>query len=99
MVSNPAKIRKPRRDCVYSAAERAVIRPYRDIYRAQTTKEKRAEIFTSKILPDMFNYWNERGEEVATEEESKAQVLVGVEFTSHQIYFDHLEEFGSVDPK
>jgi hypothetical protein len=47
----------------------------------------------------MFNYWNERGEEVATEEESKAWVLVGVEFTSHQIYSDHLEEFGSVDPK
>jgi hypothetical protein len=48
------------------------MQPYRNIYWAQTTKETRAEIFTSKILPDMFNYWNERGEEVATEEESKA---------------------------
>ena len=75
------------------------MQPYRNIYWAQTTKETRAEIFTSKILPDMLNYWNERGEEVATEEESKAWVLVGVEFTSHQIYSDHLEEFGSVDPK
>lgn len=76
MANNPAKIRKPRRDCIYSAAERAVLRPYRDIYRAQTTKEKRAEIFSSKILPDMFNFWSERGEEVGTEEESKARVLV-----------------------
>ena len=47
----------------------------------------------------MFNYWSERGEEVATEEESKARVLVRVEFTSHQIYSDHLEEFGRMDPK
>jgi hypothetical protein len=99
MANNPAKIRKPRRDCIYSAAEQAVMRPYRDIYQAQTTKEKRAEIFSSQILPDMFNYWSERGEEVVTEEESKARVLVGVEFTSHQIYSDHLEEFGRMDPK
>ena len=75
------------------------MRPYRDIYRAQTTKEKRAEIFISKILPDMFNYWTERGEEVGTEEESKARVLVGVDFSSTKLCFDHLEEFGPLGTK
>jgi hypothetical protein len=56
MANNPEKIRKPHRECIYSAAERAVMQPYRDIYQAQTIKEKRAEIFSAKILPDVFNH-------------------------------------------
>ena len=75
------------------------MRPYQDIYQAQTTKAKRAEIFSSNILPDMFNHWIERGEEVCTEEESKARVIVGVESLNHIYVLNLGEEIGLLDPK
>jgi hypothetical protein len=55
------KVRKPRKDCQYTAEECTVFLQYKEDYRLQTTSDGRGHIFRSKILPDIFNYWTDNG--------------------------------------
>lgn len=41
----------------YSAAERAVINPFRIEYLKTTTPTERKHIATNKILPALFDFW------------------------------------------
>jgi hypothetical protein len=51
------KARKPRRDCKYTPAERAVMSEFKEEYLLHSTPAARGHIFRSKILPAIFNYW------------------------------------------
>ncbi len=42
---------------LYTAAERAVIHPFRTAYLNTTTPEQRKRIATREILPALFTYW------------------------------------------
>lgn len=42
---------------LYTAAERAVINPFRTAYLNTTTPDQRKRIATREILPALFNYW------------------------------------------
>ena len=69
--------KKARKDCQYTAAERAIIGKYKVEYREQSTKELRKQVIEEKILPDIFNYWSEeRGGRLLSEEETKPLVMV-----------------------
>src|SRR5258705_13454407 len=57
LLANIGKSRKPRKDALYSLEEIKVISKHKQEYREQTTQPLQAEIFTSKILVDLFNYW------------------------------------------
>jgi hypothetical protein len=53
--------RKSRKGSIYTAEERAVLRQYKDEYRSKTTREERLALVKSKILRDIFNYWDGKG--------------------------------------
>lgn len=44
---------------VYTAAERAVINPYREAYLKCRSSAQRKQIATTKILPALFTYWKQ----------------------------------------
>ena len=73
----PAKTGKHRKDAYYSPAERNVINVHKLEYRMQPTRELRANIFRTKILPDLFNYWVQEGQGPETEEDSTERMKVG----------------------
>jgi hypothetical protein len=50
--------RKPRKESKYTREERAVIGKFKKEYRRLTTREGRADLFQTKILPAIFNYWD-----------------------------------------
>jgi hypothetical protein len=56
--------RKTREGCRYTEEERRVIGKYKKEYRKLTTREARAELFQTKILVDIFNFWDSRQMEV-----------------------------------
>jgi hypothetical protein len=76
MSDNPAKARKPRKDCQYSPDEMQVIGKYKEEYRQQTTRHARANVIRTKILVDLFNYWVEKGRGPVNEEDSIARQKV-----------------------
>jgi hypothetical protein len=57
-------------------------------YRMQPTKELRANIIRSKLLPNLFNYWVQQGTAPQTDEEILSQLKVILVFihTVCQIY-------------
>jgi hypothetical protein len=70
------KIRKPRKDCKYTADERAVFQQYKEEYKSQTTSQGHGHMFRSKILPDIFNYWTDNGKVLMSSEEMDGHVKV-----------------------
>jgi len=68
--------RKPRKDALYRRDELEVLNKYKEEYRQQTTRELRANVFKTKILVDLFNFWLEKGRAPATEEESIIRMKV-----------------------
>lgn len=46
---------------MYSKDEIAVISKYKDEYKEQTNKSLRSHVLRTKILVDMFNYWDAEG--------------------------------------
>jgi uncharacterized protein with von Willebrand factor type A (vWA) domain len=62
--------RKVRADCKYDADELREIRPFKADFVAGTIPQRMA-LLKSKILPAMFNYWQELGKEYDSQE-SKA---------------------------
>jgi hypothetical protein len=53
--------RRPRQGTRYSREELVVMSRYKAEYKEQTTKALRAHVFRTKILVDMFNYWDKEG--------------------------------------
>ena len=74
--SNTTKMRKARSGCEFTAEERGAFAVHKEEYRSQTTKERRAHIFKTKILPDMFNYWTDHGAVSISQEEIANRVKV-----------------------
>jgi hypothetical protein len=72
------KARRPRKDALYGREELGVINKYKEEYRQQTTRELRANVFKTKILVDLFNFWLEQGRAPATEEDSINRMKVSV---------------------
>lgn len=81
---NP-KTRKPRGDAHYTREEILVINKYKEEYKEQTTRELRANIFKTKILVDLFNFWLEKGIGPKNEEESADRMKVGSLFWTQEI--------------
>ncbi len=76
-MSIPApKVRKPRKDSRYNREEMKVISKYKQEYREQTTRELRGNVFKSKILVDLFNFWLEQDQLPTTEEDSATRMKV-----------------------
>jgi hypothetical protein len=80
MSTLPLKARKPRRDALYSREEMEVINKYKEEYRQQTTKELRANVFKTRILVDLFNFWVERGQGPTNDEDSLSRMKVKMIF-------------------
>lgn len=59
--------RKTRKGCRYTEEERRVIGKYKKEYRKLTTREARAHLFQTKILVDIFNFWDSPQLEVGGE--------------------------------
>ena len=73
-----AKARRPRKDALYGREELQVINKYKEEYRQQTTRELRANVFKTKILVDLFNFWLDQGRAPATEEDSVNRMKVSL---------------------
>jgi hypothetical protein len=72
--------RQPRKGCSYTPDERKVLNIYKEEYRIQTTSKCRGNIFRTKILPAIFNYWTDDGAVPITRDEEANRVEVcGVE--------------------
>lgn len=66
--------RRPRQGTRYSREELVVMSRYKAEYKEQTTKALRAHVFRTKILVDMFNYWDKEGT-LPLEEELCAELV------------------------
>ena len=76
MFPSTSQAKWSRKDAFYSREELSVIGKYKEEYREQTTREARAEILKTKILPDIFNFWLEKGTAPKGEEESTRRMKV-----------------------
>ena len=76
MSSEQEKTRKPRKDAIYSQEELAVINPFKDEYRQQTTREMRGNIIRQHVLNALFKYWTKVGKYPASPEESISRMKV-----------------------
>jgi hypothetical protein len=74
---NP-KARRPRKDALYGRSELQVMNKHKEEYRQQTTRELRANVFKTKILVDLFNFWLEQGRAPVTEEDSVNRMKVSL---------------------
>jgi len=72
------KARKTRKECQYTEEERTVIGKYKSEYRKLTTRDGRADLFKTKILVDIFNYWDNRQEDLQ-EEATNTRIKVQIE--------------------
>jgi hypothetical protein len=63
-------------ECTYTLEERKVINPYKMDYRSQTTSALRKQIFRTKILPTIFNYWRDNGRSPENDEVSAGRIKV-----------------------
>jgi hypothetical protein len=69
--------RKPRiRSATYTVAEREIMDKHKDLYKQQTTRADRAEIFRDKILVDMYKYWKTHGFLPHDDEETRLRIRV-----------------------
>lgn len=77
----PSNARKPRKDARYSREEMTILIEYKEEYREQTTRELRANIIRTKILPRLYNFWVANGTGPKDENESENRMKV-IQFTS-----------------
>ena len=68
--------RKPRKDCAYTPAERAILAIFKDEYRTLTTHEERDQFLRGKVLVEMFNYWYSQEGVIPSEQVSKKRIEV-----------------------
>ena len=74
--------KKPRRGALYTREEIKVISKYKDEYKDQTTRALRAHVFRTKILVDIFNYWDVNGTLPSVETASIERVKVSNKLAS-----------------
>lgn len=72
---NRKKIRAP---CHYTESERKILEPFKEIYRSESNRDVRKQIWRSNILAGMFNYWTNNGTVGMREEEFDKRVTVSV---------------------
>jgi hypothetical protein len=89
MSNPPPKARQSRKDSCYSRDEMKIIGRYQKEYREQTTRELRGNVFKTKILVDLFNYWLQQGRAPATEEDSATQMKVTWNMKSYEDSLPH----------
>jgi hypothetical protein len=77
MAAIPPKPRQPRKDGRYTQVEKEIIGKYKEEYRLLTTRELRGQLMRERILPAIFNYWNDQGNGPMNEEDwrSRQQVV------------------------
>ncbi|KAF8805955.1 hypothetical protein BYT27DRAFT_7212605 [Phlegmacium glaucopus] len=73
-MSQDVNNRRHCKDCKYTAEERKVMEFHKEAFRTQTTKPGRLLILRTKILPDIFNYWEQNGNPPKDEDESRLHV-------------------------
>ena len=78
IIENFGKHHKKRFDCQYQEGEKEVLYAFKEEYRAQINQHGRAQIFCSKILPAMFNYWYENQDYAKTEQDCSDHIRVFV---------------------
>ena len=54
-------LKRPRKDALYGRDEMRILNKHKEEYLEQTTPQLRADVFRSKILVDIFNYWINEG--------------------------------------
>lgn len=60
----------------YTKEERKVLDEFKEEYQLQTTRHLRAQVFRSKILVGIYNYWKDNGMVPQTDEESLNRIMV-----------------------
>lgn len=64
----------------YSKEERKVLEKHKEEYKSQTTRHQRAQVFRSKILVDIYNFWKDNSMLPDNDEESLNRILVVISF-------------------
>ena len=85
----PSNVRKPRKDARYSREEMTILIEYKEEYREQTTRELRANVIRTKILPRLYNFWVANGTGPKDENESENRMKV-IQFPSGMNDLDNL---------
>ncbi|KAF8810541.1 hypothetical protein BYT27DRAFT_7209334 [Phlegmacium glaucopus] len=77
MAAIPPKPRQPQKDGRYTQVEKEIIGKYKEEYRLLTTRELQGQLMRERILPVIFNYWNDQGNGPMNEEDwrSRQQAL------------------------
>ena len=70
-------LKKRRVEPIFTAEERSIFEPYKELYRSSTTPQARTALLKDKILTDIFNYWATKGTEPKTGEEWAERIKVG----------------------
>lgn len=80
---NVHRTRRTRRESIYTAAERRILKTYKEEYRQLPSADERASLFKSKILVDLFNHWVLQGKEPGNDLDSTAAIKVRCTFFSY----------------
>ena len=64
----------------YSIEERKILDVFKEEYQLQTTRHLRAQVFRSKILVGIYNYWKDNNMLPHNDEESLDRILVFIDF-------------------
>lgn len=70
-----------RRKAFYTAQERAVIDPFKEIYLKAVSPQERKEVAAKQILPALFELWEKQGRDLSDETACRKVTLV-------ELYFD-----------
>ncbi|KAG6871689.1 hypothetical protein C0992_010486, partial [Termitomyces sp. T32_za158] len=68
--------KKKRIEPIFTAEERAIFQPYKELYRREPNSHTRTALLKEKILTDIFNYWANNGTAPKTGEEWAERVKV-----------------------
>ena len=71
-----SRVRRPRKDALYSREEMIILNKHKEEYRQQTSQELRANVFRTKILVDIGNYWIDNCTLPNTDEETVQRTKV-----------------------
>lgn len=71
----------------YTKEERKVLDEFKEEYQLQTTRHLRAQVFRSKILVGIYNYWKDNGMVPQTDEESLNRIMVVIFLKLKNILF------------
>ncbi|KAF8802332.1 hypothetical protein BYT27DRAFT_7112774, partial [Phlegmacium glaucopus] len=73
MTAPSPKARQPRKQGLYTPVEKEIFGKFKEEYRSSSTRELRGQLMREKILPAIFNYWNDQGIGPMNDEEWKSR--------------------------